>query len=195
MTRRHNEPIGKNAIRLNLATSKVRLQSMEALGSTEEERGRLLINPLLRSMNPKLWGQVAHVVDGKAARDRPTYWQLVKFAVKKEAETNFDEAKKALKPKTMTYFHFNRRKLSLPANPAVQMVAPAPKEDAGEEKATPQPSEDSDSGESCKAQQDNLSVSPGDVEVAIRVVCASKAFSGQCFRCNKVGHRFHDKVM
>ena len=73
MTQRHNEPIGKYAIRLDLTTGKVRLQSMEALGSSEEERGRLLIDCLLQSMNPKLRGQVAHVVDGKAAHDRPTY--------------------------------------------------------------------------------------------------------------------------
>ena len=46
MTQRH-EPIGKYAMRLNLATGKVRLQSIEALGSTEEERGRLLIDCLL----------------------------------------------------------------------------------------------------------------------------------------------------
>ena len=126
MAQRHNEPTGKYAIRLDLATGKVRLQSMEALGSTEEERGRLLIDSLLQSMNPKLWGHVAHVVDGKAAHDRPTYWQLVKFAVEKEAEINFDEAKKAPKPKTTTHFHFDHKKLSLPANPAVWMVAPVP---------------------------------------------------------------------
>ena len=148
MTQRHNEPIGKCAVRLDLATGKVRLQSMEALDSTKEERGRLLIDCLLQSMNPKLRGQVAHVVNGKAACDRPTYWQLVKFAVKKEAEINFDEAKKAPKPKTTTHFRFNHKKLSLPTNPAVQMVAPALEEDAGEEEATPQPSEDRDSGES-----------------------------------------------
>ena len=47
MTQRHNEPKGKYSLRLNLATGKVRLQSMEAFGSTEEERGRLLINHLL----------------------------------------------------------------------------------------------------------------------------------------------------
>ena len=58
------------------------------------------------------------------------------------------------------------------------MVAPVPEEDTGEEGATPQPSEDSDSGESYEAQQDDLFVLPGDVEVAIRVVCASEAFSG-----------------
>ena len=56
MTQRHNEPTGKYAIRLDLSTGKVRLQSMEALGSTEEERGKLLIDCLLRSMNPKLQG-------------------------------------------------------------------------------------------------------------------------------------------
>ena len=56
MTQRHNESTGKYAIRLDLATGKVRLQSMEALGSTKEERGRLLIDCLLRSMKPKIWG-------------------------------------------------------------------------------------------------------------------------------------------
>ena len=56
MTQRHNEPIGKYTIRLDLATGKVRLQSMEALGSAKEERGRLLIHRLLQSMNPKFWG-------------------------------------------------------------------------------------------------------------------------------------------
>ena len=49
MTQRHNEPIGKYAIRLDLAVGKVRLQSMEALGSTKEERGRLLIDHLLQA--------------------------------------------------------------------------------------------------------------------------------------------------
>ena len=58
------------------------------------------------------------------------------------------------------------------------MVAPVPEEHTGEEEVTPHPSEDSDSGESYEAQQDDLSVLPGDVEVAIRVVCASNAFSG-----------------
>ena len=47
MTQRTNEPIGKYAMHLNLTASKVRLQSREALGSNEEERGRLLINRLL----------------------------------------------------------------------------------------------------------------------------------------------------
>ena len=81
----------------------------------------------------------------------------------KEAEINFDEAKKAQKPKTTTHFCFDCKKLSLPANPTVWMVAPVPEEDTGEEEATPQPSEDSDSGEPYEAQQDDLSVLPGDV--------------------------------
>ena len=56
------------------------------------------------------------------------------------------------------------------------MVAPAPEEDAGE--TTLQPSGDSDSGKSHKAQQDDQLVSPGDVKVAIRVIHVSEAFSG-----------------
>ena len=56
MTQQTNESIGKYAMRLDLATGKVCLQSREALGSSKEERGRLLIDHLLRSMNPKLRG-------------------------------------------------------------------------------------------------------------------------------------------
>ena len=103
-----------------------------------------------QSRGDQRWGRVAYVVNGKVACDRPTHWQLVKFAVEKEAEINLDEAKKALKPKTTTHFHFDHKKLSLPANPAVQMVAPVPEEGAGEKEATSQPSEDSDSGESMR---------------------------------------------
>ena len=66
MTQWTNEPIGKYTVQLNLAARKVCLQSREALGSSEEERGRLLIDHLLRSMSPKLRGHVAHMVDGKA---------------------------------------------------------------------------------------------------------------------------------
>ena len=104
VTQRANEPIGKYAVHFNLAASKVRLQSREALGSNEEERGRLLIDCLLQSINPKLRGRVGHIVDGKAVHERPDYWCLVKFAVEKEAEINFDEAKKVSKPKAMTHF-------------------------------------------------------------------------------------------
>ena len=82
----------------------MRLQSREALGSNEEERGRLLIDHLLRSMNPELRGWVAHIVDGKAMHERPDYWHLVKFAVEKEAEINFDEAKEVLKSKATRHF-------------------------------------------------------------------------------------------
>ena len=39
-----NEPITKYAMHLDLAAGKVRLQSREALGSNEEEKGRLLID-------------------------------------------------------------------------------------------------------------------------------------------------------
>ena len=55
---------------------------------------------------------------------------------------NFDEAKKTRdstpKPKATMHFHFNNKKPSLPATPAVQMVAPAPEEGSGEGEATPQ---------------------------------------------------------
>ena len=47
MTQRANEPIGKYTMHLDLAASKVRLQSREALGSNEEEKGRLLTDHLL----------------------------------------------------------------------------------------------------------------------------------------------------
>ena len=131
-------------------------------------------------MNLKLRGQVAHIVDGKAMHESPDYWHLVKFAVEKEAEINFDKAKKVSKPKAMTHFRFDRKKSYLPVNPAVWMVAPAP-------------SEDSDSGKSYEAQPDDMPVSAGDIEIAIRVARTSEAFSGTCFRCNKVGHHFWDE--
>ena len=73
MTPWTNEPTGKYAMWLDLVAGKVHLQSREALGSSEEERGRLLIDHLLRSMNPKLRGHVAHMVDGKAVHSRPDY--------------------------------------------------------------------------------------------------------------------------
>ena len=88
-------------------------------------------------MNPKLWARVAHVVDGKDPHDRPSYYKLVKFAIQKEAEINFDEAKKTWDsnsmPKTTTHFHYEHRKSTLPATPAVRMVALAPEEEDGEE--------------------------------------------------------------
>ena len=145
-----------------------------------------MVHHLLQSMNPKLQARVAHVVDGKAANQRPAYYDLVKFTVKKE-----DEAKKTRdstsRPKATTHFHFNSKKSTLPAAPAVRMVAPAPEEEPGEE-ATPLPSEESDSGESYEATQDDTTVSQGDVEIAARVAQASETFTGCCFRCNKVGH-------
>ena len=148
-------------------------------------------------MNPKLRARVAHLVDGKAANQRPAYYNLIKFAVEKEAKINFDEAKKTrdwtLKPKAMTHFCFNSKKSTLPATPAVQMVTPALEEGSGEGEATPLPSEESDGGKSYKATQDDTTVSQGDVEIAVRVVQASETFTGRCFRCNKVRHRFWDE--
>ena len=130
MTQKHNESIGKYAVRLNVVAGKVWLQSQEALGSTPDKQERLLVDHLLQSMNPKLWARVAHVVNSKAADQRPAYYNLIKFAVKKEAEINFDETKKTRdltsKPKATTHFHFNHKKSELPATPVVWMVAPAP---------------------------------------------------------------------
>ena len=116
------------------------------MGSSEEEAGRLLIDHLLRSMNPKLRGCVVHMVNGKVVQDRPDYWLLVKFTVKKEAKINFDDAKRVSKPKATIHFKFNRKKTNLPVNLTVQMVAPAPEKEAGPEDITPLQTEDSDSG-------------------------------------------------
>ena len=150
MTRKHNEPIGWYAVRLDMAAGKVQLQSQEVLGGTPEEQGRLLVNRLLQSMNPKVQARVAHLVDGKAANQRSACYDLIKFAVEKEVEINFDKAKKTsdstLKPKAMMHFCFNSKKSMLPTTPAVQMVAPAPEEGSGEGKATPLLSEESDCG-------------------------------------------------
>ena len=140
---------------------------------------------------------MAHVVDRKARGQRPAYYDLIKFAVEKEAEISFDEAKKTrdstMKPKATTHFHFSNKKSTLPATPAVQMVAPAPEEGSGEGEATPLPSEESNSGKSYEAIQDDTTISQGNVEIAVRVVQASEAFTGRCFRCNKVGHQSHDE--
>ena len=126
MTQKHNESTGKYAMRLDMAAGKFWLQSWEALGGTPEEWERLLVDPLLRSMNPKLWARVAHVIDGKATDQRPIYYDLIKFAVQKEAEINFDEAKKTRdstsKPKANTHFCFNHKKAGLTATLAVWMV-------------------------------------------------------------------------
>ena len=47
MTQKHNEPIGRYVVRLDMAAGKVQLQSREALRGTPEEWGRLLVNHLL----------------------------------------------------------------------------------------------------------------------------------------------------
>ena len=140
---------------------------------------------------------MAHLVDSKAANQRPAYYDLIKFALKKEAEINFDKAKKTRdltsNPKAMMHFHFNSKKSMLHATPAVQMVAPAPEKESGEGEATPLLSKESDSGKSYKATQDDATISQGNVEIAVRVAQASEKFIGQCFRCKKVGHQFHDE--
>ena len=81
----------------------------------------------------------------------------------------------------------------LPTTPAVQMVAPAQEEGSGEGEATPLLSKESDSGESYKATQGDAIVSQGDIEIAVREAQASETLTGQCFRCNKVRHQFHDE--
>ena len=148
-------------------------------------------------MNPKLWARVAHLVDDKAVHQKPAYYELVKFVGEKEAEINFDEAKKTrgstLKPKATMHFRFDNKKPMLPTTPAVRMVAPAPEEGPGEGEATPIPSEESDSGESYEATPEDTTISQGDIEIAVRVAQALETFTGQCFRCNKVRHQFHDE--
>ena len=138
---------------------------------------------------------MAHLVNGKAANQRPAFYDLVKFAVKKEVEINF-EAKKTRdstsKPKVIMHFGFNSKKFTLPTTPAVQMVAPALEEGSGEE-ATPLPSEESDCGKSYKATQEDATISQGDIEIAVRMAQASETFTGRCFRCNKVRHHFCDQ--
>ena len=66
----------------------------------------------------------------------------------------------------------------LPTTPAVWMVAPALEEGSGEGEATPLPSEESDSGESYEATQEETNISQGNVEIAVRVAQASEAFTG-----------------
>ena len=88
----------------------------------------------------------------------------------------------------MTHFPFNSKKSTLPATPAVWMVAPTPEEGSGEGEATPFPSEESDSGESYKATQEDATISQGNIEIAVRVAQTFETFTGRCFRCNKVGH-------
>ena len=64
------------------------------MGGTPEEWARLLVDHLLQSMSLKLQARVVHLVDGKAVHQRPAYYDLVKFAVEKEVEINFDEARR-----------------------------------------------------------------------------------------------------
>ena len=118
------------------------------------------------------------MVDSKAANQRPAYYDLIKFAVKKEAEINFDKAKKtrdlSLKPKATMHFHLNSKKSTLTTTPAVLMVAPALEEGSGEGEATPLQSKESDSCKSYEATQDDATISQDDLEIAVRVAQASE---------------------
>ena len=120
---------------------------------------------------------MGHLVDGKAANQRPAYYDLIKFAVEKEAEINFDKAKKTRyltsKPKATVHFCFS---ISPPQQ--FGLVAPAPGEGSGEGEATPLPSEECDSGESYEATQDDTTISQGNIEIAVRVAQASETFTG-----------------
>ena len=133
-------------------------------------------------MNPKLQARVVHMVYSKATNQRPTYYDFVKFAVEKEAKINFDDVKKmkdlTLKPKAMTHIIFNIKKSALTATLVVWMVAPALEEELGEGEATALLSEESDSGESYEATQDEMTtISQGHVEIAVRVAQAFKTFT------------------
>ena len=165
-----------------MAAGKVQLQLREALGSTPGEQERLLVDCLLQGMNPKLRARIAHLVDGKEVKQRPTYYKLVKFTIQKEAEINFDDAKRnkdsTSKPKTTSHICYSRKKSNLPTTPPVRMVAPAPEGDPGDEASTPLPSEESDSGESYEATQEELTVLEGDMEITVRVAHATEVFTG-----------------
>ena len=76
----------------------------------------------------------------------------------------------------------------LPTTPAVRMVAPALEEEPGKGEATPIPSKESDSGESYEATPDDITISQGNIEIAVRVVQALETFTGLYFKCNKVRH-------
>ena len=75
------------------------------------------------------------------------------------------------------HFHSNPKKSGLSATPAVQMVALASEEGSGEGEATPLSSEESNSGESYEAGQEDTTISQGDVEIAVRVAQPSEAFT------------------
>ena len=74
-------------------------------------------------MHPRLQTRVAYLVDRKAVDQGPAYYDLVKFAVQKEAEINFDKVKKARdstpKPKATSQFCLSHKKSGLPATPVV----------------------------------------------------------------------------
>ena len=131
-------------------------------------------------MNPKLWARVAHLVDCKAVHQRPAYYELLKFAVEKEAEINFDKAKKTRgsTPKPKATMHF----CMIIRNPhsCSQYGSSSPRRGTrpGEGEVTPVPSEESDSDESYEATPEDTTISQGDVEIAVRVAQALETFTG-----------------
>ena len=66
----------------------------------------------------------------------------------------------------------------LPVTPAVRMVASAPEEGSGKGEGTHLFNEESDSGESYEATQEDATTSQGDAEIAVKVAQASEAFTG-----------------
>ena len=180
MTQKHNEPIimlcgetryGRALVKFNFNPRKlweVPLKSGEDCWLTASFEACIL------SCEPKwpIWSKARLYT-----RD-----QLIKFAVEKEAEINFDKAKKVRdlnsKPKATTHFLLNTKKSTLPTSPAVRMVSPAPEEKSGEGETTPLPSKESNSTESYGAMQEDATVSQGDIEITVRVAQASKAFTG-----------------
>ena len=100
--------------------------------------------------------------------------------VEKEAEINFDEAKKVLRLKATMHFKFDQKKANLPVNPTVQMVALVPEEEVIVEETTPKPTEDSDMVSPMKHSQ-TIRQSQQEIKITNRVACTSEAFSGRCF--------------
>ena len=60
------------------------------------------------------------------------------------------------------------------------MVAPALEGEVAVEEMTTQPSDDSNSGESYEVQPEDVSVSTGDIKIAVMVACASETLLGRC---------------
>ena len=75
------------------------------------------------------------------------------------------------------------------------MVVPAPEGDPDPEDVMPSQTEDSDSGEWYEASPHDVSISAGDIEVAVRVAHASEAFSGKCFTQQPESHSSNSREL